>query len=102
LSGVEAGIATFVDPGRVNRVLIVVSDGEDLEDGLEASVNAAKKAGVVIHTVGVGSAQGGPVPDTDTNGNRNGYKLENGEPVISRLHQETLIRLAQATGGKVT
>jgi Ca-activated chloride channel family protein len=102
LSGIEAGIATFVDPSRVNRVIVLVSDGEDLEDSLEASIKAAKKAGVIVHTVGVGSAQGGPVPDTDSNGNRNGYKLENGEPVISRLNTENLIRLAQATGGKFT
>jgi len=102
LSGIEAGIATFVDPSRVNRVIVLVSDGEDLEDSLEAAAAAAKKAGVIIHTVGVGSAQGGPVPDTDASGARNGYKLENGEPVISRLNAENLIRLAQATGGKFT
>jgi hypothetical protein len=35
LSGIEAGIATFVDPGRVNRVIVLVSDGEDLEESLE-------------------------------------------------------------------
>jgi Ca-activated chloride channel family protein len=102
LSGIEAGIATFVDPSRVNRVIVLVSDGEDLEGSLEAAAAAAKKAGVIIHTVGVGSAQGGPVPDTDASGARNGYKLENGEPVISRLNAENLIRLAQATGGKFT
>ena len=102
LSGIESGIATFVDPGRLNRVIVLVSDGEDLEESLEAAVSAAKKAGVVIHTVGVGSSQGGPVPDTDANGARNGYKLENGDPVISKLNTETLMRLAQATGGKFT
>jgi Ca-activated chloride channel family protein len=100
LSGIEAGIATFVDPSRVNRVIVLVSDGEDLEDSLDAAVAAAKKAGVVIHTVGVGSPQGGPVPNLDANGNRDGYKLENGDPVISRLRIESLLRLAQATGGK--
>jgi Ca-activated chloride channel family protein len=102
LSGVQAGIATFVDPSRVNRVIVLVSDGEDLEDSLEAAVNEAKKAGVIIHTVGVGSAQGGPVPNTDSSGARNGYKLENGQAVISKLNTQTLIRLAQSTGGKFT
>jgi Ca-activated chloride channel family protein len=102
LSGIEAGIATFVDPARTNRVLVVVSDGEDLEESLEAAVSAAQKAGVVIHTVGVGSTAGGPVPDTAPDGSRNGYKLQNGEPVISRLNADTLSRLAQATGGKYT
>jgi Ca-activated chloride channel family protein len=102
LSGIESGIATFVDPSRVNRVIVLVSDGEDLEDSLEAAIAAAKKSGVVIHTVGIGSPQGGPVPDTDASGARNGYKLENGEPVISRLNPDTLLRLAQATGGKFT
>lgn len=102
VSGIQSGIATFVDPGRVNRVIVLVSDGEDLEEGLEPAVIAAQKAGVIIHTVGVGSSQGGPVPDTAADGTRSGYKLENGDPVISRLNSENLIRLAQATGGKFT
>jgi tetratricopeptide (TPR) repeat protein len=100
LAGIQAGIETFVDPGRVNRVIVVVSDGEDLEEGLDDAIAAAKKAGVIIHTVGVGSLEGGPVPATDPNGERNGYKLENGQPVISKLNAQNLIRLAEATGGK--
>ncbi len=102
LSGIESGIATFVDPSRVNRVIVLVSDGEDLEESLEAAVTSAKKAGVIIHSVGVGSTRGGPVPDLDSSGTRRGYKLENGEPVMSRLHPENLRRLSQATGGKFT
>lgn len=99
LAGVERGIASFVDPTRVNRVLVVVSDGEDLEAGVDEAIAQAKKAGVVIHTVGVGTQEGGPVPDTDAAGDRNGYKLENGDTVISKLNTDTLSRLAEATGG---
>ena len=99
-AGLESGIATFVDPGRANRVIVLVTDGEDLEEGLEPAIAAARKAGVVVHTVGVGSTAGGPVPDRDQNGERSGYKLENGEPVMSRLNEENLERLAQATGGR--
>ena len=101
-AGIDAGIATFVDPARVNRVIVLVSDGEDLEDSLEAAIAAARKAHVVVHTVGVGSVQGGPVPDTDASGVRNGYKLYNGEPVISKINTDNLIRLAEATGGRFT
>jgi|JI8StandDraft_1071087.scaffolds.fasta_scaffold28966_2 hypothetical protein len=100
VAGINAGLATFVDPSRVNRVIILVSDGEDLEDSLDAAVAAAKKAGVIVHTIGVGTSEGGPVPDTDSTGARNGYKLENGDPVISRLNTDNLVRLAQDTGGK--
>lgn len=100
LSGIESGIDTFVDPSRVNRVIVLVSDGEDLEESLDAAVAAARKAGVIIYTVGVGTSQGAPVPNLDSSGLPNGYKLENGDPVISRLNSENLTRLAQATGGK--
>ena len=102
LAGIEAGIATFVDPGRVNRVIVLVSDGEDLDESLEAAISAAKKARVIVHAVGVGSIQGGPVPDTDSSGARSGYKLQNGEPVISKINAENLIRLAEVTGGRFT
>ena len=102
LAGIESGIATFVDPGRINRVIVLVSDGEDLDESLESAVSAAKKAGVVVHTVGVGSIDGGPVPEIDASGQKNGYKLQNGSPVISKLNTENLVRLAAATGGKFT
>lgn len=98
-AGVERGIAALLDPARQNRILVVVSDGEDLSSGVDEAIAAARQAGVVVHAIGVGTAAGGPVPDTDESGERAGYKMENGQPVISRFVATDLRRLADATGG---
>ena len=64
-AGVARGLEMFVDEERENKVMVLVSDGEDLEGEFEEAVRQAKEADVVVHTVGVGSEKGEPVPDFD-------------------------------------
>ena len=99
--GLERGLELFVDKERRNKVLVLVSDGEDLEGQVEAAVRRAKEAGVVVHTVGVGTEKGDPVPSFDDQGNPAGYKkLPDGSPVISRLDPGALEAIARGTGGR--
>jgi Ca-activated chloride channel homolog len=99
--GLARGLAMFVDKERRNKVLVLVSDGEDLEGEIDAAVRGAREAGVVVHAVGVGTEKGAPVPQVDREGNRAGFKKdEGGSAVISRLHPETLEMIAKATGGR--
>lgn len=98
--GLAKGLEMFVDKERRNKALVLVSDGEDLEGEVEEAIRKAKEAGVVVHTVGVGTDRGQPVPDFDRQGNRNGFKKdEAGSVVVSRLHTETLEAIAKGTGG---
>ena len=100
-AGLAKGLAAFADKGRQNKVMILVSDGEDLEGEVDAAVRSAREAGVVVHTVGVGTPAGQPVPDFDREGNRRGYKKnEDGSVVVSRLHPETLEAIARGTGAR--
>jgi len=99
--GLERGLELFVDQERRNKVMVLVSDGEDLEGQVEAAVRHSKEAGVVVHTVGVGTEQGDPVPSFDAQGNPAGYKkLPDGSPVISRLDAGALEAIARGTGGR--
>ncbi len=100
-AGLERGLAMFVDEGRTNRVMVVVSDGEDLEGDIAPVVRKAKSAGVVIHTVGVGTPKGAPVPAFDAEGRRTGFKKdERGAVVVSKLDIGTLEAIARGTGGQ--
>jgi Ca-activated chloride channel family protein len=100
-AGLARGVAAFADQARQNKVMVLVSDGEDLEGDVDAAIRTAKEAGVVVHTVGVGTAEGQLVPDFDREGNRTGYKKgEDGSVVVSRLHPETLEAIARGTGGR--
>lgn len=89
----------------VRRVMVLVSDGEALEERAEVMLAAerAEEWGVVIHTVGIGTAQGARVPDLDPRtGERRGWKQDpqTREVVVSRLDEPLLREVARITGGR--
>ena len=96
-SGLAKGLDLFVDKERRNKVMVLVSDGEDLEGDVEEAVRRAKEAGVIVHTVGVGTESGQPVPDFDPDGRLIGFKHDpSGTAVVSRLNMQTLETIARA------
>ena len=100
-AGLSRGLELFVDKERRNKVMVLVSDGEDLEGEVERAVAQAKEAGVVVHSVGVGTDAGQPVPDVDREGRRTGFKRdESGQAVVSRLNMQNLEAIARGTGGR--
>jgi Ca-activated chloride channel family protein len=100
-SGLARGLDSFVDKERRNKAMVLVSDGEDLGGDVEAAIARAKELGVVVHTVGVGTEAGQPVPEIDADGRTKGYKRdEGGNAVVSRLDMTTLEAIANGTGGR--
>jgi Ca-activated chloride channel family protein len=91
-----------------DKILLLVTDGEDLEgDALIAAQAAARQDGLKIYTVGVGTAQGDLIPlnvNATPNGGsvKNGgfVKDESGGFVKSRLDEPALKAIAAATGGQ--
>lgn len=80
------------------KAVIVLSDGEGHTGDVGAAIETAVKEGVRIFTIGIGTAEGGPIPETDEDGSEN-YKKRNGEVVWTKLDETTLSRLADETGG---
>ena len=90
----------YNDEEQTNRVLFIVSDGEDHEGSFSEIASEANKMGIRIFTIGVGTLQGGLIP-IKRNGVLQSYKRdENGEQVITRLGQETLEDIANAADGE--
>jgi Ca-activated chloride channel homolog len=86
-----------------DKILILVTDGEDLEgDALVAAQAAASQDGLKIYTIGVGTAQGDLIPlNPLSNGSNGGFvKDESGGFVKSRLDEPALKAIAAATGGQ--
>ncbi len=82
-----------------DKILILVTDGEDLEgDALVAAQNAAHQDGMKIFTVGVGTPQGDLIP-LSANQNSGFVKDDAGAFVKSRLDETSLKAIAAATGG---
>ena len=87
-----------VYPGK--KALVIITDGEDHEpQDIQAAVNAARESGVKIIAVGIGSAEGELIPVKSEGGQRAYKKDAQGKTVITKLDENTLRSLAQATGG---
>jgi Ca-activated chloride channel family protein len=83
-----------------DKVVVVLTDGEELTgDALDAAKRAAKN-GVVIHTIGVGTPRGELVPEATTDRQTQFVRDESGKLVTSRLDEARLAGIARATGGQ--
>jgi len=90
----------FDDEEQTNRVLIIISDGEDHNDLSSDVAEAASEEGIIIYTIGVGSEKGGPIP-LKRNGVVMSYKKDqNNETVITKLNSETLRLIAKEANGE--
>lgn len=100
LEGVKEAVHKFSKIPKGAREIVLLSDGEDNEGNESAAAKLAKKEGISIISVGIGTEEGAPIPDYLL-GQLMGYKIDrqNGETVISKRETNALIDLAQATGG---
>ena len=88
------------DRGAKERVVVLLSDGEDLVGQVDEAVAALKNANVQVLTVGVGSERGEPIPVYNRRGEFVDYKKDSsGETVITRMDRAGLTSIAEATGG---
>ena len=98
---IRKGMDLYKNSGSAGQysVMILMSDGEELE---AAAVNAAKEAaemGIRIYTIGIGSREGVPIPVPSKNGEVAYKKDMQGNIVTTRLEDGTLQEIASVTGG---
>ena len=100
-SAIDAARRGFVSKESKYKVVVLLTDGEQHEGDPMEVAEQARQEGVVIHTIGVGTAAGDPIPIRDARGEITDYKRdEAGQPVLSRLDEDSLSRIALATGGE--
>ena len=84
-----------------NRIIVAVTDGEDHEGGLAEVIGQVAEEGIVVHTVGVGSPDGIPLPDFGRDGERRGFRRDDDGSVITTALDETALQdIALQTGGQ--
>lgn len=89
----------YNDEEQTNRVLIILSDGEDHNNASTDVAETAAEEGIKIFTIGVGTEKGGPIP-IKRNGVILRYKKDNNEEVvITKLDKETLVDIANNGNG---
>lgn len=105
--GLSNGLAviskeTEVSPeaARNKKVFILLSDGEDHGTELESAVQEVRKRGIRVHTIGIGSKEGAPIPIAQEQGRPIYLEDDKGNKVITRFDERTLRWIAEETGGK--
>lgn len=96
----EVGLQAFPAGEGKHRVMILLTDGEDHGGRALAIAGEAARAGVVIHTVGIGSLSGVPIPVPGPGGQRTYKRDRQGGIVSTRLDPDLLMGIARTTGGE--
>ncbi len=98
---IEIGMTGFDAERATQKVIILLTDGENHEGDTLAAAEKAAEQGIIIYTIGFGSPDGEPIPDYDLDGNLLDYKRDSsGEVVLSRLDETSLQEIALTTGGR--
>lgn len=91
----------YNDDDQQNRVLVILSDGEDHEQGYVNAVKKALEQGIKTYTIGLGTQQGAPIPEYNSRGFQSSFKKDKqGEIVVSQLNTKLLKEIAQIGGGE--
>jgi Ca-activated chloride channel family protein len=101
-------VASAIDLARksfdtlsTQKVIVVITDGEDHEGDISSSVSEASAMGIKIYTIGLGSPEGAPIPVYNNRGEMMGFKTDRDDnTVISKLDEQVLINIAEESDGK--
>ena len=97
-AAIELGIKSFTPQFVGNKVIIVITDGENHEDDATSAATQAAEQGIIVHAIGMGLPKGALIPDF-SNGQK-GFKKDNkGNTIVTKLDEPMLQRIAQAGKG---
>ncbi len=97
-SAIRTAEDSFTKDNKFHKTLIVISDGEDHDAEAVEAAKMANEAGMIIFTVGVGTAQGSFIPIT-VRGSQDWKRDAEGQPVRTSLNQTLLKGVAESGGG---
>lgn len=81
------------------KKVILISDGEDNEGNHDAAVNLAQKNNIAVTSVGIGTEEGGAIPELQFNLYQDYKKDEDGNTVITKRETQALKTISEKTGG---
>lgn len=98
-SAIDLAMESFDFETTTSKAIIVITDGENHEDDAVSSAQKAVEMEVSVHTIGMGSEQGAPLP-VYKGGKQVGFRTDNsGNSVVSKLDENMLKQIATAGNG---
>ena len=90
---------SFPPNSDLQKVIILITDGENHEDDPIEAAKLANDKGILVYTMGMGLPEGAPIPEGNPN-LQNFKKNREGQTIISKLDEATLIKTATTGGGE--
>jgi Ca-activated chloride channel family protein len=98
-TAIDLAIESFGKDEGKNKAIVIITDGENHEDDAIKAAETAAERGITIHTIGMGSADGSPIP-VYKNNIKEGFRKDNeGNTVITKLNEQVLQEIAAAGNG---
>ena len=98
-SAIDLAMESFDFENNSGKSIIVITDGENHEDDAIASAESATQKGIIVHTIGMGSAQGSPIPIYRGSKQVGFRKDHEGNTVVTKLNETMLQQIAEAGHG---
>lgn len=98
-SAIKEAIKSYAAGQKKYKVLIIITDGEDHEGNIESAALEAKKEGIVVFTIGIGTKEGELILVQKESAQKEFLKDQEGSVVKSRLDETPLKKIALITGG---
>lgn len=89
----------FDKKDKTNKLLVIISDGEDHSDNAQNAAEDAQKLGLKIITVGVGTENGGPIPLKRNGVVESFQKDQDNQVVVTKRNTSVLAAIAKSTKG---
>ncbi|MFQ5681081.1 MAG: VWA domain-containing protein [Candidatus Omnitrophota bacterium] len=96
---ITTAINSYEGGAKKYKVLIIITDGEDHRGRVMEAAEEAKKEGIKIFCIGIGTKQGELIPIVDAQGKETFLKDRQGRVVKTRLDEVTLQKIALNTDG---
>lgn len=92
---IKLSMSSFTKQEKIGRAIIIITDGEDHEGGAIEAAKEARKRGINVFILGIGSTKGAPIPV----GGGNYLQDNSGETVMTVLNEQMCREIAQAGQG---
>ena len=100
---IDLCMESFDPTSETARAILIFTDGENHEDDAVRAAKDAAAQNIVVHTFGMGSLNGAPIPLYDRYGNSVGFKEDaQGNPIVTALNERLLVEISSAANGIFT
>jgi Ca-activated chloride channel family protein len=96
---IDKAVESFGKDEGKNKAIVIITDGENHEDDAVRAAEAAAEKGITIHTIGMGSAAGAPIPVYKGNVQEGFRKDKEGNTIVTKLDESMLREVSSAGNG---